>query len=161
MRAKRADVIEKTFRDMITIIESRNYKALSVKQPYAEAIANGHKRIEVRSRNTNFRGDLVICASAKPSSTCYPTGVTRCIVELYDVKPVEEFTAEDWAATCIPPDERPLEGFGWLVRNARPVAPVPVKGQLGIYNLVVTLDARPLHAEDTEEFNDYNVALNG
>jgi hypothetical protein len=122
------------------IIEGRSYKALSVKQPYAEAIANGHKTIEVRSRNTTYRGDLVICSSAKPFLPGFglPAGVTICVVELYDVKPVEEFTAEDWAATCIPPDDQPLEGFGWLVRNPRRVEEIPVKGQLGIYNLVVS-----------------------
>lgn len=124
------------------------YRALCVKQPYADLLtkvtwqdAEGHyhasKEIEVRSRITNYRGDLLVCSSAKPVSLTHPTGVTCGFVELYGVKRVEDFTNEDWFLTCIPVDERPKTGWGWLMRNPRRVVEMPVKGQLGIYNLVV------------------------
>lgn len=126
------------------------FKALTVKQPYADLLTraayrdesgeyHADKTIEVRSRNTNFRGDLLICSSAKPVDPWhrYPAGVTCGFVELYDTKPVEEFTTEDWAATCIPEDKRPRKGFGWLMRNPRRVVEMPVKGQLGVYNIIV------------------------
>lgn len=129
------------------------YKALTVKQPYADlltrAVARGEngeyiaaKTIEVRTRNSNYRGDLLICSSAKPVDSWgrHPSGVTCGFVELYDTKPVEQFTEADWKATCIPEDKRPKKGYGWLMRNPRRVVEMPIKGQLGIYNLVVPKD---------------------
>lgn len=124
------------------------YKALTVRQPYADLltcaayrdeVGNYHaeKSIEVRTRNTNYRGDLLICASAKPILHGRMSGVTCGFVELYDTKPVEEFTPEDWAATCIPESDRPKKGYGWMMRNPRRVVEMPIKGQLGVYNLVV------------------------
>ena len=130
--------------------EHEVFKALTVKQPYADLLTrvvsrdekgeyHAAKTIEVRTRNTNYRGDLLICSSAKPVDPWgrYLAGVTCGFVELYGVKPVEEFTAEDWAATCIPESERPRKGFGWLMRNPRRVVEMPIKGQLGVYNLIV------------------------
>ena len=126
------------------------YKALSVKPYYADLLTRvvgkdkqgnfyAEKTIEFRSRNTNFRGDLLICASAKPVDPWgrYPHACTCGFVELYDTKPVEEFTEEDWVATCIPVNQRPKKGWGWLVRNPRRVVEMPIKGQLGLYNLYV------------------------
>lgn len=124
------------------------YKALSVKQPYADLLTrvmfldesgeyHAKKTIEVRSRNTNYRGDLLVCASSKPELPGRMSGVTCGFVELYDVKPIEQFTPEDWAATCIPEKDRPRNGYGWMMRNPRRVVEMPIKGQLGVYNLIV------------------------
>lgn len=126
-------------------------RALCVKQPYADLLTrvvfrdkdgeyHASKTIEVRTRNTNYRGDLLICSSAKPVLDYHESGVTCGFVELYDVKPVEEFTPEDWKQTCIPENERPRKGFGWLMRNPRRVVEMPIKGQLGLYNLIVPKD---------------------
>lgn len=127
------------------------YTALSVKQPYADLMTRvvardddgnfyAEKTIEVRSRNTSFRGDILVCSSAKPELPGRESGVTCGFVEIYDTKPIEEFTPEDWAATCIPEDERPKKGFGWFVRNPRRVVEMPIKGQLGFYKLIVPKD---------------------
>lgn len=127
------------------------FKALSVKQPWADLLTrvvfrdesgnfHAEKTIEVRTRNTNYRGDLLICASAKPKLPGRLSGVTCGFVELYDTKPVEEFTPEDWAATCIPENQRPRTGYGWMVRNPRRVVEMPIRGQLGVYNLIVPKD---------------------
>lgn len=126
------------------------FKALTIRQPYADLLTEivrmdetgayyAEKTIEVRTRNINYRGDLLICSSAKPVDPWkrHPAGVTCGFVELYDTKPVSEFTPEDWAATCIPENERPRKGYGWLMRNPRRVVEMPVKGQLGIYNIIV------------------------
>lgn len=129
-----------------------SFRALTVKQPYADLLTvacwrdtkgewHASKTIEVRSRNTNYRGDLLICSSAKPVDLqgIHPAGVTCGFVELYDVKRVEDFTEEDWKDTCIPESERSRfkTGFGWLMRNPRRVVEMPVKGQLGFYNVIV------------------------
>lgn len=129
--------------------EHEKFVALSVKQPYAdlltEAVANvggeyrAAKMIEVRSRNTKYRGDVLICSSAKPVDPWgrHLAGVTCGFVELYDTKPVEDFTAEDWANTCIPEKDRPASGYGWLMRNPRRVVEMPIRGKLGFYGLIV------------------------
>lgn len=124
------------------------FKALTVKQPYADLLTrvvfrdesgeyHAQKTIELRSRNTNYRGDVLVCSSAKPELPGRLSGVTCGFVELYDTKPVEDFTPEDWAATCIPESERPRKGYGWLLRNPRRVVEMPIRGQLGVYNLIV------------------------
>ena len=125
------------------------FKALTVKQPYADLLTravyrdesgnyHAEKTIEVRTRNINYRGDLLICSSKKPNDIPgRMAGVTCGFVELYDVKPIEQFTEEDWAATCIPVKDRPRKGYGWMMRNPRRVVELPIKGQLGLYEIVV------------------------
>lgn len=127
------------------------WRALTVKQPYANdlvtaaykdenGVVYGRKSIEVRSKKTSYRGDVLICSSAKPVYPGMESGVTLGLVELYDVKPIKDFTPEDWENTRIPKEKREkiTKGFGWLMRNPRRVVEMPIKGQLGIYNLVYT-----------------------
>ena len=125
------------------------YRALSVKQPYADYLTQiefindgerfARKRIEVRSKNTTYRGDLLVCSTAKPIIPGRICGATCGLVELYDVKPVSELTAEEWEATCLPAAdrERYSSAFAWMVRNPRRVVEMPIRGQLGIYRLIV------------------------
>lgn len=126
------------------------FKALTVKQPYADLLTRpvfneeikdfqAKKTIEVRTRNISYRGKLLICSSAKPVIPGLLSGVTLGFVELYDVKPIEDFTEADWDATCIPEKDRPKKGYGWMMRNARRVIEMPVKGQLGLYDIVVPI----------------------
>lgn len=126
-------------------------KSLCVRQPYADLLTkatwrdeNGiwraEKTIEVRSRKTNFRGDVLICASRQPEIPGHVTGCAVGFVEIYDVKPISAFTEDDWKATCIPESDRPKwcgKGFGWLVRNPRRVVEMPVVGQLGFFDIIV------------------------
>ena len=113
-------------------------KALTVKNPYAEWIADGRKKIEVRSRPTKYRGELVICSSQSPQIEGMISGCSLALVELYDVKPLNELTAEEWEQTKIPIEQRDsLIGYGWFLRNPKRLIEYPVKGQLGIWNLVV------------------------
>lgn len=114
------------------------WRALTVKNPYAtqlvtaayedNGIVYGEKCIEVRSKNTPYRGDLMVCSSANPVIPGYESGVTLGLVELYDVKPVAEFTPEDWENTRIPPEKRKsiTKGFGWMMRNPRRVVEFPI-----------------------------------
>ena len=126
------------------------WHALTVKQPYAQHLVTvayidnettyAEKSIEVRSRNINYRGDIMICSSANPVIPGMMSGVTLGIVELYDTKPIEQFTEEDWRNTCIPEEQRPKVGWGWMMRNPRRVVEMPIKGQLGVYTLIVPKD---------------------
>jgi hypothetical protein len=100
-------------------------KALSVKHPYADAIANGHKVIEFRGWKTEHRGDLLIVASLgfESGTSDYlrerlrPTlGHAICVVELVDIH-----------------GER--HDYRWRLRNARRVKPFPVKGKIFTYDV--------------------------
>lgn len=104
------------------------YKAISLKQPWANLVAEGKKTIETRKWNTKYRGDLVICSSKNPD--IYPAGCALCIVELYDTRLMKK---EDEKKACckIYP-----KAHSWLLRNIRPIKnPIPVQGKLNIYNL--------------------------
>ena len=123
------------------------FKALSVKQPYAEYIASGVKGIEVRSKPTKYRGEILICASrdGKTSDDAPGYGCTLAFVELYDCKPLSELTDDEWNRAKLSGDLRAKlqskgSGWAWFLRNPRRVIEFPVKGQLGIFNLVYTKD---------------------
>ena len=62
-------------------------RALSVRQPYADQIMRGKKRIEYRSRPTKIRGRIYIYASltlAFSNGEDLPRGVIVGTVELFD-----------------------------------------------------------------------------
>jgi hypothetical protein len=131
--------------------EHDKFTALTVKQPYAsklvllddtiDGINYGLKSIEVRSRNTEFRGEIIITSSAQPKIYGYESGVIVGKVELYDVKPLHKLTEEEWDKTCIPKEERKgLHGFGWMMRNPKRLIEFPVSGKLGLWKLVFTKD---------------------
>jgi len=97
---------------------------LTVKQPFASFIADGHKTIEHRSWATAYRGPLLITASSS-SASCkaelddgttqtLPAGCLVCVVDLVDI-------------TGQPGD------YQWHITNPRPVEPTPVKGKLNIW----------------------------
>jgi len=112
-------------------------KALSVKQPWAGYIACGSKTIETRTWETKYRGLVLICASQKPEKFgpeyFHPevtkiTGKALCVAEIVDCVPLEKKHEEK--AFC-----RAYDGYAWMLENIRPIAPFPVKGQLGLFNV--------------------------
>ncbi len=105
-------------------------KAISLKQPWANLIAEGKKTIETRKWKTHHRGDLVICSSQSPKIE--PYGKAICIVNLYDIKPMSK--ADEKKACCkIYP-----KAYSWFLKDIRKIKnPFPIKGQLNIYNIEV------------------------
>jgi hypothetical protein len=107
----------------------KTYKAISLKQPWADMVVEGKKTVETRKWNTKYRGDLVICSSAKPTGI----GVTGCalgIVEIYDARPMQK---KDEKKACIAVYPK---AHGWFLQNIRRITkPIPVKGQLGIFTV--------------------------
>lgn len=106
----------------------KTHKAISLKQPWANLVCEGKKTIETRKWTTNYRGDLVICSSQNPKIE--PFGCALCVIELYDVKPM---TKRDEKKACVKVYPK---ANAWFLRNIRKFKkPIPVKGQLGIYNI--------------------------
>jgi hypothetical protein len=117
-------------------------KALSLKQPWANLVAEGFKTIETRKWNTKYRGDLLICSSKAFDAwnsrltieygiSDAPYGMALCVVDLYDCKPMTEEDIEKACCSVYP------KAHSFFLRNIRPIRPFPVKGQLNIFNLDV------------------------
>lgn len=109
------------------------HKAISIKQPYANWIADGTKRYEIRSWNTKYRGRLIICSCKKPvhREAPGPNGAVIAEVELIDVKPfvpsmVDDARLLDWEPNL----------YAWVLKNPRLANNnVAMKGQLSLYTL--------------------------
>ncbi|GKT09288.1 ASCH domain-containing protein [Desulforhabdus sp. TSK] len=104
-------------------------KALSIQQPWASLIASGRKTIETRKWKTDYRGDLVIVSSKRPKIE--PAGCALAIVRLVNCRPM---TREDEAAACC---SLYPGAYAWELESVRTIAPFPVKGRLGLYEVAL------------------------
>ena len=135
---------------------SKEYTAISIKQPWANMIALGYKTIETRKWKTNYRGPLLICASKtvdhRAAMTAYdleperfsrghfnqPRGVAICLVDLmgctrtYDCSVLELDELAKKACCEVTPFM-----CCWHLENVRRLkAPLPqVKGKLSLFNV--------------------------
>lgn len=115
-------------------------RALTIKQPWAAIIVDGHKTVELRTLATAYRGPLLVTASASPArcrvdlddgtTRILPAGCMVCVVDLVDCRPA---TAADSDAACY--DISDDDGlFAWVLANPRPVEPLPIKGRLNLWD---------------------------
>jgi hypothetical protein len=109
--------------------EMKIFKALSVKQPWANMIASGEKTIETRLWPTRYRGPLLIVSSRSPKIA--PTGCALALVEVVDCRPMTK--SDEQAARC----EIYPGAYAWVLHNIRRIRPFSVKGHLGIYDVTV------------------------
>lgn len=117
------------------------FRALAVRKPKDVVCRWGsgcYRGVEVRNQGTSYRGDVLICSFPKEKGMGHTIG----LVELYDVKPLAEFTDEDWENTRIPQEQRKKikKGYGWCFRNPRQVIEFPVYVRRGLFNLIFTKD---------------------
>jgi hypothetical protein len=115
-------------------------KALSLKQPFAELILQGRKKIELRKWNTRFRGEFLIHASKNADADAMrefgfsnlPAG---CIVGKATLKDVKKYLSDEEHKK-----ERHLHlasnlfgKYGFILENAQRVKEMPCKGKLGFW----------------------------
>ncbi|WP_063842725.1 ASCH domain-containing protein [Sphaerimonospora mesophila] len=128
-------------------------KALTVRNPWAWAIAHGVKTIENRTWNTTYRGRLAIHAAARPDredafarvyelTGAYvlksPASAIVAVVDLVDVCTAQDCECGPWAV----PGQ-----LHWQFANARELPdPVPCKGRLGLWDLNSEAEAA-VHAQ--------------
>jgi hypothetical protein len=130
-------------------------KALSLWQPWAWLIANGHKDIENRTWNTRFRGTFLIHASmtydphvtpqhfetwgiALPSSGTFQRGGIVGIATLTDVVKQSD---SPWF----------FGPYGFLLKDARPLLFTPLRGQRYFFEVPQEIiDALVLQAQTPE-----------
>lgn len=112
-------------------------KALSIRPDYAIDILAGNKKIEYRSWNTDYRGDLLICSTAKKIKGTIP-GHALIVCQIADVKKLAE------------------KKFAWKLENFRDIEPFKIKGQQGFFNVDDSLIKfmPDLNDEQAEQFVD-------
>lgn len=122
-------------------------KCLSVSQPYADLIINGKKTIELRSWNTNYRGEFLIHAPLKIRyDDCKRLKIRTKLVrgaivgkaEIYYVKKynssseVRKDSAKHFASKNLYNRK-----YGFCLRNAKVFrVPIPCKGRLGFFDVM-------------------------
>jgi hypothetical protein len=130
-------------------------KALSIRQPYAWLIVNGHKDIENRDWVTNFRGRVLIHAGLT-----YPKRNYRDDAEDYPAQYGGTYPAREsmiggivGVATitgCVTVSSSGwfLGPYGFTLTDAKPLPFVPCKGKLGFFNVPaeVAEQLRQLHS---------------
>ncbi len=115
-------------------------KALTLKQPWAELILQGRKRIELRKWNTNFRGEFLIHSSKNPDLKSMkrfrlknlPNGFILGKVELKDVKTYqddEEFSKDKNLHLA----EEKWGNKGFILENPQRIKKIHCRGNLGFW----------------------------
>lgn len=114
-------------------------KAISIRQPYAWLIVNGHKKIENRSRATSYRGPLLIHAGLRLHddtdyilAICDDLGIqlpdfVDCggIVGVVDLVDVVYASDDPWFTGP----------WGYVLANPRPLPFRAMKGKLDIFDV--------------------------
>jgi len=121
-------------------------KCLSISQPFADLIVSGKKIIELRSWNTNYRGEFLIHAPLKirtedskrlKINKKFVTGAIIGKAQLYDVKKynsAKEIQSDQKFHFASKKVQNKM--FGFLLKNAKPFRiPIPLKGQLGLFDV--------------------------
>ena len=127
-------------------------KALSIHPYFAAGIFTGKKTIECRSWYTDYRGDILICSTAKKIKDTIP-GHALCVVSLVDIRP---FTKNDCeAALMVKSDFQPGQ-YAWILDNVRIIRPIPLKGRLSLWNYDGEIEYLPEPKTDEEDEKMYH-----
>lgn len=105
-------------------------KALSLMPEWAMAVLLGWKTVECRTWKTDYRGELLICASSK----AWPGSIAKhalCIVNLADIVPFKKEHLEAAGMDVMPE----TESYAWIFDNLAWVEPFEVKGKLHIFDV--------------------------
>jgi len=116
-------------------------KALSLKQPWAELILQGKKKIDIRKWNTKFRGRFLIHSSKVPDQEAMekfgfselPCGSILGEADLIDVKTYKtkkEFE-KDKGLHLATSD---FGDHGFILKNVKRIEPIPARGMLNFWN---------------------------
>ena len=126
-------------------------KVLSIKEPFASLIKEGHKKIETRSFKTSYRGEIYVHASIKKVTDNYEDnkvlnelmktlkynyGDIICKANLVDCKLMDEEFLKDISNN---PKEKSLGiyklgRYAWILKDIEVIDSIPAKGNLNIWN---------------------------
>lgn len=132
-------------------------KTLTIAQPWAWAIATGHKSVENRSWRTRYRGPLLIHAAQSTNRLHY----SHLFANLPENLDFGAIIAEVQLVDCIPASECHLpfaEGpWCWIFRNPRRIMPIPCRGQLSLWDASTVL--RKMGSPSTISDNPQAISL--
>lgn len=126
-------------------------KALSIHPIYAGLIFAGDKTVEVRSWKTDYRGDILICSTAKKLKDTIPSHAL-CVVNLVDVVPFELKHCKD---ACMQKSQYKPGLYAWLLDDLRIIRPIPLKGKLSLWNYYGEVEYLPEAETDEEDEKMY------
>jgi hypothetical protein len=112
------------------VIKSKRMKikALSIKQPWANMIADGKKTIETRTWKTNHRGAIAIVSSKSPDIA--PAGYLLAIGTIVDCREMVKADEEKAYVRCLP------GLYAWELHAVKKLdKPIPIKGKQGLYEI--------------------------
>ncbi|MDT4862790.1 hypothetical protein FQZ97_974630 [compost metagenome] len=124
--------------------------ALSIRQPWAWLIVNGHKDIENRDWRTPFRGRFLVHASKTITRSYYELEFKlglwtdhRIDVEALGLPAFEDLqlggiVGESTVIDCVQDHPSPWkhpESWGFVLANSKPLPFTPYKGRLGFFNV--------------------------
>ena len=119
--------------------------ALSIQQPWAWLIVNGHKKIENRKWRTNFRGQVAIHAGQKidyDAAINLQQGIHPVTLEDFSIntfqyagKGTSGIVGVAEIVDCVEEseDEFFVGKYGFVIANARPIEFIPCKGALSFF----------------------------
>ena len=123
--------------------------ALSIRQPWAWLIVNGHKDIENRDWPTNFRGRLLVHAGQTMARKYYEQTVGElrlgglCPAGMPAFEDLQRGGFVGWThvVDCVQDHPSPwtqaMSPYGFVLRDSSPIPFVPWKGRLGFFNVPV------------------------
>ena len=119
-------------------------KAISIRQPWAWCIANGHKQIENRDWRTKYRGEVLIHASKKIDKQglewIKQSGLVPDLPETFETGGI---VGKATIVDCVSEIDGLSESdshwfigrFGFLLEDASAMPLVPLRGKLGLFNV--------------------------
>ena len=127
-------------------------KALSIHPYYAMEIFFLEKTIEVRSWTTNYRGDILICTTAKKFPETIPSHAI-CVVTLKDVVPMKR---EHCEAACMDEQYYNPNNYAWMLENVRCIKPFPIKGKLSLWECDHEIEYIEVNKSEEDNERIYN-----
>lgn len=120
--------------------------ALSIRQPWAWLIVNGHKDIENRDWPTSFRGRLLVHAGQTMAHSYYDQvcaellrhGLLPDSMPAYEALPRGGFVGWTHVTDCSQQHPSPWKqagSYGFVLRDSSPIPFVPFKGRLSFFNV--------------------------
>lgn len=126
------------------MLDNLDYPVLSVRQPWAWFIANGHKDVENRTWKVAYRGPLLIHASLNLDRLWLDALRAQGLEDFRRRIPVNDVA---WLArggivgiaTLADIQERSDSpwwdgrGYAWILKDAKPLRLIPCKGRQGLF----------------------------
>lgn len=118
-------------------------RALSIRQPWAWLIVNGHKPIENRTWTTSIRGEILIHTGKAFEDQALPgilrefPHLRRVLPEQYDLGGV--VGVANLIGSVLESSSPWFVGpYGLLLQDARPLPFIPWRGELGFFDIPST-----------------------